>query len=241
MDNNSINRISDPEVIAKIITKHFKERGKFRLSTPSGDIKAETMMVDNDYFARYFLVDALPRFIGATLEEEEVVEVSGTIASLHSWFRTRELNPIVEDGERYYEIPYPDTLYQLQRRAAFRTAVPPRLTPSITGEIEHPDPEQHKCPFEAALENLSATGAAMTMSGKSASLLREGAKLINTRIRVPKILDVTVKAVVRNSRPGRSDGELILGLEFLHMPTKDVQSINRAVMEIQRQELANLD
>ncbi|WPL17783.1 putative glycosyltransferase [Thiorhodovibrio winogradskyi] len=241
MDSKNINRISDPEVIAKIITKHFKARGKLRLSTAAGDIKADTMMVDNDHFARYFLVDALPRLVGATLEEEEEIEISGTIASLYSWFRTQELNPIVEDGERYYEIPYPDTLYQLQRRGAFRTTLPPRLKPTITGQIENTDIEVESHSFDAILENLSATGAGMIVSGKTASLLREGAKLCKTRIRVTKILDVTVDAEVRNSRPGRGDGELILGLEFLRLPNKDAQTITRAVMELQRQILAAID
>jgi c-di-GMP-binding flagellar brake protein YcgR len=244
MDSDNVNCIDKPEIIAKILTKHFKARGRFCLSTIGGDCKAESRVVDNDPFASYFLLDALPRKVGETLENAESLEIRGSIESLYSWFRTDELNVIVEDGERYYEIPYPEKLYQLQRRNAFRIHLPPRLTATISGELEDPESDEPH-PFRAILENLSATGAAISVSGKTASLISAGTKMYGSRIRVPDILDVTLDAEVRNSRPGNSsasnEGELVLGLEFLCVSTKDAQRITRAVMEIQRRTLADIE
>jgi len=238
MDSDQINCINNPEIIAKILTRHFKARGNLCLSTTGGDCKANAKIVDNDPFAEYLLLDALPKAASETIENEEKIEVRGSIESLYSWFHTDQLHVIFEDGERYYEIPYPKTLYQLQRRNAFRVHMPPRLTATMTGEVEDPEKEEAH-PFHAVLRDFSATGAAMCMSGKTAALIREGTKLYQCRIRIPNILDVTVDAEVRNVRPGSSDGELVLGLEFLCLPRKDAQTISRAVMEVERRVLAD--
>ncbi|MBK5967636.1 MULTISPECIES: flagellar brake protein [Thiorhodovibrio] len=240
MDSDQINCIENSEIIAKVLTKHFKARGKLCLSTIGGDCKANSKIVDNDPFAEYMLLDALPPPIGETIENEEKLEIRGSIESLYSWFHTDQLDVVIEDGERYYEIPYPDKLYQLQRRNAFRIQLPPRLTATMTGEIESPVREEAH-PFRAMLHNLSATGAAMCVSGKTASLISEGTSLYQSRIRVPNILDVTVDAEVRNCRPGNGDGDLVLGLEFLCLSRKDAHTITRAVMEIQRQVLAEFE
>lgn len=240
MDSDQINCIDKPEIIAKILTKHFKARGKLCLSTIGGDCKANSKIVDNDPFAEYLLLDALPRPIAEVIENEEKLEIRGSIESLYSWFHTDQLEVVIEDGERYYEVPYPEKLYQLQRRNAFRIQLPPRLTATMSGELEDPASEEDH-PFRAMLQNLSATGAAMCVGGKTAALIREGTKLYQSRIRVPNILDVTVDAEVRNCRPGSGDGELVLGLEFLCLNRNDAQTITRAVMEIQRQVLADLD
>ncbi len=240
MDSDNINCINKPEIIGKILTKHFKARGKFCLSTIGGDCKAEAKMVDNDPFAEYFLLDSLPKEIGETIENQDKIEIRGSIDSLYSWFRVEELNVLVEDGERYYEIPYPKELFQLQRRNAFRIHLPPRLTATITGELEDPGSDDGHY-FHAILENLSATGAAMSVTGKTASLISDGIKLHQSRIQVPNILDITIDAEVRNCRPGQSGDELVLGLEFLCLSRAEAQSITRAVMEIQRQALYELD
>ncbi|EIC20715.1 flagellar brake protein [Thiorhodovibrio frisius] len=241
MDSDHINCIDKPEIIAKILTKHFKARGTLCVSTIGGDCKANSKVVDNDPFAEYLLLDALPSDVGETIEHADKVELRGSIESLYSWFHhTGKLEVIVEDGERYYEIPYPEKLFQLQRRNSFRTHLPTRLTATMTGELENPAAEQAH-PFRAMLQNLSATGAGMSVSGKTASLISEGTKLYQSRIRVPNILDVTVDADVRNCRPGNTEDELVLGLEFLCLSSKDAQKITRAVMEIQRQVLADLD
>ncbi|MBK1647596.1 flagellar brake protein [Rhabdochromatium marinum] len=240
MDSDHINRITHPETIAKLITKHFKARGRFCLSSIGGDCQTDSRMVDNDPHARYFLLDGLPPNIGTSLENEKTIEVRGAIDSIFSWFRTKELNPIIEDGERYYEIPYPRQLFQLQRREAFRVSLPATLTATLTGEVEDLDNnEMH--PFRAMLANLSATGAAVIVTGKTASLMRKGTRLHHSRIRIPELLDIIVDAEVRNCRHGHKNASSMLGLEFLCLSTRDAQSITRVVMEIQRRALADED
>lgn len=239
-EDNNINRIEKPEMIARILTRHFKARGRFCLSTIGGDCRAETRIIDNDPFAEYMLLEALPISLSATIENEDVIEIRGAIDSLYSWFRTEELSAITENGERYYELPYPEVLYQLQRRNAFRISLPSRLTATITCEVQDRATGEER-PFRALLENLSATGAAMSTSGKIAPLIQEGTKLYGAQIRIPDVLDVTVDAEVRNRRPGRTDSELIIGLAFLCVSARDAQLITRAVMDIQRRTLIDMD
>lgn len=240
MDDDNINCIDKPEIIAKILTKHFNARGKFCLSTVGGDCKAETRIVDNDPFAEYMLLDALPAAVAETIETEETVEVRGSIDSLYSWFRTRDLGVIVEDGERYYELPYPEKLFQLQRRNAFRIHLPPRLTATITASLYDSESAEDR-PFRAMIDNLSATGAAIAVRGPIANLIREGRQILEARIRVPDRLDLVLDAEVRNCRPGSVENEIVAGLEFLCLSTVDAQQITRAVMDIQRQALAEAD
>lgn len=237
MDKKDINRIVAPEIIAKILTKHFKSRGKLSISTLSGDRKGETRIVDNDPHAGYILLDALPEPAATTIENADTVEIRGSITSLYSWFRTSELNVIVEDGERYYEIPYPEEFFQLQRRNAFRIQIDPRFNATLSGVIEQPASEiAHH--FQAAIQNISTTGAKIVVTGETASLIGNGKTIAQCQILIPRILDLSVDTTVRNRRTGPTDDELIVGVSFGDLPSRSVQSIASAVMELQRLTLA---
>jgi c-di-GMP-binding flagellar brake protein YcgR len=238
-DDENINRIEKPEIIAKVLTRHFKTRGILCLSTLDGEFKAETRIIDNDPFAEYLLLDQVPALVAEPLEHAEIIEVHGSIDSLYSWFQSRELHAIIEAGERYYELPYPERLFQLQRRNSFRINLPHRLTATITAEIQDAKGEPRS--FQAVLEDLSATGAAMLVNSTRSLPIQEGVTLHEARIRVPDLLDMTLDAKVRNCRRGLAKNELVMGLEFLCLSTQDAQAITRSVMEIQRRILAEAD
>ncbi|MBB1074793.1 flagellar brake protein [Rhodoferax sp. 4810] len=227
-----ITKIDTPRAIAKILTRHFQSRGKFTLLTLSGDVRGETAIVANDPDARYLLVDTLPKSIARTIETARCIQVRGAIGSLYTWFECDDLQVIEEGLDRYYEIPYPAELFQLQRRNAFRVGLPTRTPASMRGRASNPNLDTDIA-FFGRIDNISATGIGIILNQSLAALMPVGTIIFEGHIVIEDHLNIILDAEVRNNRP-INDHESVIGMEFSVVSPSDALTIARAVLDVQR-------
>ncbi len=227
-----ITKIDTPRAIAKILTRHFQSRGRFTLLTLSGDVRGDTAIVANDPDARYLLVDALPKSISRVIETARCIQVRGAIGSLYTWFECDDLQVIEEGLDRYYEIPYPIELFQLQRRNAFRVGLPARISASMRGRAANPELETDIA-FFGRIDNISATGIGIILRQSLAALMPVGTIIFEGHIVIEDHLNIVLDAEVRNNRP-INDNESTVGMEFTAVTPTDALTIARAVLDVQR-------
>ncbi|MFP4271520.1 MAG: flagellar brake protein [Halothiobacillaceae bacterium] len=221
------------------MTRHFDARGRFRLRAQdeTGDEhQGETRFVKHDADEGVIMVEALQSVTGRHLEMADRIEVRGVLDSLLTWFQTGRLETVREGDDRYYVIPYPDELYRLQRRNAFRIPLPRTLTSQIEAHIgEETTPVQRD--IRTRIFDLSATGAAILVTQDDAEWLEVGTRLSGARLYVEGLLDIVVTMEVRNHRPGMKDDEVLVGVHFETLGATEGHALQRAVMEIQRTSL----
>lgn len=246
MIDEAPHRIANPRVIALMLTRHYHTRGRFCLAPVGLRCQSDTTMVGNDQHARYFLVDALPRWLGETIEAAPLIEVRGSFDSVYTWFLCDDLQVVEEHGDRYYEIPYPKEIFQIQRRDAFRIRVPPKIQATLDGTLRYDEGDRHdKEPKEIELSanvvDLSATGLAILANSPELEAVPMGTRIEQGRLRVHQWLDIRIDAEIRNKRPGPKNEGSILGMQFAGLPLADAQAVARTVIEIQRKTLLDAE
>ncbi|MGC9457575.1 MAG: flagellar brake protein, partial [Halothiobacillaceae bacterium] len=235
-DDENITTVKSRRIISKIMSRHFDARGKFRLlakDEADDEYQGETRFVKHDADDGLIMVEALPAVTGRHLEMADKIEVRGVLDSLLTWFHTDKLKTVHEGNDRYYVIPYPDELYRLQRRNAFRIPLPRSMASQVEARIgEESTPVQRD--IRTRIFDLSATGAAILVSQDDAEWLDVGTRLSGARLYVEGLLDIVVTMEVRNHRPGMKDDEVLIGVHFESLGATEAHALQRAVMEIQR-------
>lgn len=235
LNDENITRINSRRIIAKIIGRHFKARGKFRIATLDGEHAGESNFVGHDPDAGVIVVDALPSVEGRHVEMADRVEVRGVLDSLLTWFYSGGMTVHAEGKDRYYHVPYPDELYRLQRRNAFRITLPVTMDSGVVALVPN-DIRQ----VSARLHDLSATGAGVLLDEVEAAYFEPGMRVESAMLQVEELLDIKLNLEVRNKRPGPRESEVIVGVAFVDMDPSNAHALQRAVMEIQRTSLLAL-
>lgn len=218
-----------PRVIDKIFARHFEVRGYFWL-IPEGQesFKSAVAMVGNDPDRRVFLVDQPGEIPLRHLRNCDRIKVQAVIDQLVSWFYVFRLTEKNEDGDRYFEIPYPESIDRLQRRNVFRVGIPP----DVPTRIEFVQPTTSTV-WVGRVNDLSASGCSLAIRPDQAVGLEEGVVLPQVKIVIEGFVDTTVDLVIRNQRI-ISEGEWVFGAQFAEVPPLVAQQLDRAVMQLQR-------
>jgi c-di-GMP-binding flagellar brake protein YcgR len=218
-----------PRVIDKIIARHFEIRGYFWL-IPEGQesFQAAVAMVGNDPVRRVFLIDQPGVISLRHLQAAEQIKVQAVIDQLVSWFYVPRLKATTEDGDSYFEIPYPECIDRLQRRNVFRVGIPP----DVPTRAEFFQPTTSTV-WVGRINDLSAGGCSIVIRPDQALGLDMGVVLPQAKISIDGFVDLTVDLVIRNQRI-ISDAEWVFGAEFAELPALSAQQLDRAVMQLQR-------
>lgn len=228
-DSDVIVSTRSPRVIDKILARHFDVRGYFWL-IPEGQesFKAAVAMVGNDPDRRVFLVDQPGAISLRHLHASGQIKVQAVIDQLVSWFYVSRLKERTEEGDHYFEIPYPECIDRLQRRNVFRVGIPP----DVPTRVEFLQPTTSTV-WVGRVNDLSAGGCSIAIRPDQATGLDEGVVLPQVKISIEGFVDLTADLVIRNQRIV-SDGEWIFGAQFNDLPALNAQQLDRAVMQLQR-------
>ncbi|MDD3608399.1 MAG: flagellar brake protein [Halothiobacillaceae bacterium] len=232
-----IQRISSPRMIASALGRLYDARGQVSLRLEQPRVTGESRIVGYDEGERKFVIDAVATQVRESIEQAHKIEVQTIIDGLMTWFHTSSIKKINEGQDRYYEIPFPDVLYKLQRRDAYRARIPG----GVQSRVHVPVPQDIR-QVTAALHDLSAGGACLEMKSDEASPYEPGVMVQGLEILSNYGLDLHVDAEVRHKRPERSNPSLsLVGVRFHNLTPAARQNIERAVMEIQREEMQRKD
>lgn len=227
--------VRSPRVIAKMIARHYEQRGHVTL-LPVDDVDYQGLvsMVGNDPDRQRFLIDQPPPVVVRHLKQAGKIKVQAVIDQLLVWFYVSELPEVVEGGDRYFELPYPSQMERLQRRGAFRVALPPGVS-GVLAFCSEPGAEVRS----ASVVDISTGGLAIDMPLDEAQALTVGMTVEAARVRVADYFDLKVKFEVCNVR-SISDKRAVVGLKFIDLPAVDGQQIDRAVLQWQREQLSQV-
>lgn len=217
-----------------MIARHFDQRGHVTLQ-PEGDLEYQGLVpiVANDPDRRQFLIEQPSPVVVRHLKEAGRVKVQAVIDQLLTWFYVDKLPEIVEGEDRYFELAYPPQVERLQRRSAFRVALPPDVSGVLAFCTEAGAPAQ-----SARVYDISTGGCAIEMPIAAAQALPVGAMVEAARICVVDHFDFKVKFVICNVRP-ISEKYAVVGVKFVDLPALDMQQIDRAVMTLQRYQISD--
>lgn len=217
-----------------MIARHYEQRGHVTL-LPEGDLDYQGLVpiVANDPDRRRFLIEQPSPVVARHLKEAGRVKVQAVIDQLLAWFYVDKLPEIVEGEDRYFELVYPTQIERLQRRGAFRVALPPDVSGVLAFCTEAGAPAQ-----SARVYDISTGGCAIEMPIAAAQALPVGSVVEAARICVVDHFDFKVKFVICNVRP-ISEKYAVVGVRFVDLPALDVQQIDRAVMALQRLQISD--
>jgi c-di-GMP-binding flagellar brake protein YcgR len=233
--NEDVTCIDNPSVIARIIARHYRARGRMCLSFPGDECRSSTTILNNNPEERTFLVDGVPTHLRRYISSITKIHVHASIGAVYTWFECTNLSVVYEGKDFYYQIPYPDELFQLQRRNAFRMNLPAMLEATVQGIVILADFEDDELPFTARLENLSVTGLGMVIGPPFNDLVAVGHQLMQSHIHIPDFLDLDVDLEVQTIRNFEEIKQhKMIGCQFTCLSTQNAHIISRCVMDLQR-------
>jgi len=218
------------KTIERIIERHSKSLGQVKL-IPVGDeeFSDQVTMVGADSANGVLLVENPSPVSRRHLAVAEKVKIEGVVDGLLTWFYATKYAEYQEKGETYLKFPYPQTIYRLQRRAAFRVAMPstqPAWAIFVT-------PTAEKQMKKARIADISATGCAIAFRRGKDPNLPIGVAIDKLVVDITGELKFTTDAFIRNRRAGEK-GEALYGLEFIDLPVQDEQKLTKLIMKFQR-------
>lgn len=133
-----------------------------------------------------------------------------------------------EDG-LYYEVAFPEKLQYLQRRDAFRVMVPKRVEAKATCHFED------RKPIQAGIENLSATGIRLQLSGDMTPELQAMEKF-RLQLDLPRPDgSLSLQAQVMHNGYDSTRDLTLCGCRFLDLSRAEHIQLNRFVTRLQRE------
>ena len=232
-DDSDIQQVSGERAIAAMLQRHFEVRGVLTLLPDDNDALAlKAPLVGHDAEQRQLLFDVTSDDRGDALLQAENIVVRGTMDGLPCWFFSADLSLREEGQDRYFVLPYPNEVFLLQRRDAFRVRLPATLAASA-----QVTPEGGVKRLTCRVLDVSVTGVGLVMSTADADRLSLGMTLTDMLLVLDGLENIVVTAVVRNMRPLVVPGEHLVGIEFLTLSQRQEQALQRFILQRQRERL----
>ena len=134
-----------------------------------------------------------------------------------------------DDGGLYYDVKFPATLLYLQRRDAFRAWVPGAL--AVNATLTSKD----RPTINGRIQNMSATGCRLLVEGRI-SPEPEMMKKFRLNTYLPMIESaLSCDASTAYSQHLQDRNQTVIGLRFENLKRPDQVTINRFVVQLQRE------
>lgn len=133
-----------------------------------------------------------------------------------------------DDGVEFYELMLPQTLDYNQRRGAYRLQL--GHGGALTSEFRAAN--ELRC--VATVQDLSSTGIRLALPANEALDINEGDVLNRLQFEFAG-RSFQCRADVRNVR-SEADGDTVIGAAFRDLPMRERRSLERMIMQVQRQQ-----
>ncbi|MFZ5465904.1 MAG: flagellar brake protein [Pseudomonadota bacterium] len=226
-----IQTLRQPRQIARLLEQLHAERGQLTLVADGGRLErvANLLLVDPD--RRVLVIDAFDGAEAAVFERAGDILVKAVIDRIQTWFNLSGVARLHERGDYYYHLPFPDVLYRLQRRGAFR--VRPPAGSQSQALMQAPG---RGSALRGLIHDISATGVCFRFPREELEHFAAGLCFDRVQIVCDCRLDVNVRVEVVNLREEGEQG-ILVGMRFVDLPPDAERAIDRAVQSIQREML----
>jgi c-di-GMP-binding flagellar brake protein YcgR len=232
LDEQDVKTVRAQRAIERTLASLFEARGHvWLIPDEDPDFQEQVPIVGNEEAERALMFDCPGAVVLRRVLIADQVRVQAVVGGLLTWFYATGLARRDEEGDCYLRIPYPEVLYRLQRRSAFRIDLPP----DVPGTLAFCLPGRHAV-TSGQVVNISSTGCAVSFADTDDPGFPTGTEVSASRLKVGDQIDTRLEFTVRNRRPGVGRS-VIYGLEFAALPPRETQAIDKAVMQFQRMRL----
>lgn len=116
MNPEDVQTLRQPRQIARLLEQLFAERGQLTLVADDGRLEKVANLLQVDPERRVLVIDAFQGAEAAVFERAGEIVVKAVIERIQTWFNLSGVTRLHDRGDYYYHLPFPDTLYRLQRR-----------------------------------------------------------------------------------------------------------------------------
>ncbi|MDM7321797.1 MAG: flagellar brake protein [Gammaproteobacteria bacterium] len=226
-----IQTLRQPRQIARLLEQLHAERGQLTLVTDSGRLEKVANLLSVDSGRRIMVIDAFDGAEGAVFERAGGILVKTVIDRIQTWFNLPGVTRLHERGDYYYHLPFPDVLYRLQRRGAFRVRPPAGLHAQALMQT----PCRRRT-LRGLIHDISVTGVCFRFSREEIGYFAVGVCFDHVQILCDCHLDVHVRVEVVNLRE-EGEQSILVGMRFVDLPPDAERAIDRVVQSIQREML----
>lgn len=196
---------------------------------------AASMVLDIDLKARRFRLDQF-----STSDADKKAEAGSkftmraSVNGIRVVAKDLEIHKIgKDDGGLYYDVNFPTSLLYMQRRDAFRAWVPGALAvKTVLTSSSYPKP------VEGRIQNMSATGCRVIVDGQLTPMpeMMQRFHLSTYLPLTDQDLSCEVSTAYSHYQPERN--QTAIGLRFENLRRPDQVTINRFVIQLQREAIA---
>lgn len=190
---------------------------------------ANLLLVDPD--RRLLVIDAFNGAEAAVFERAGEILVKTVIDRIQTWFSLSGVTRLHERGDYYYHLPFPDVLYRLQRRGAFRVRPPA----GVQSQALMQAPGRGRA-LRGVIHDISASGVCFRFPREEMANFAVGLCFDHVQIVCDCRLDVSVRVEVVNLRE-EGEKDILVGMRFIDLSPDAERAIDLAVQSIQREML----
>ncbi len=226
-------QVKDPIRITAILQRLQKARSLLSVIVHGAPERYNSLLLEVNPDEGYLLLDELNPHEGHTqLMRAKRMRVYGMIQGVQVDFSATVEQTGQDAKGATYRIPFPEVATYLQRRSAFRVALPRSSALPIQLHLN----EGYR--IEGVVVDLSAGGvrARFPLSAADLPRLKQGDILTGSHIQLDAEQRIESKVEVRFAAYDEDQGELVLGCRFVEADRADIKRIERAVMVLQREQ-----
>ncbi len=225
---DDIQALRHPRQIARLMGLLHAERGQLTLVTAAGGLEKTANLLAADAAHGRLVIDAFSGAEAEAFEHARDIRVKTVIEGIQTWFGVPVLARLHDRGDDYYHLPFPDVLYRLQRRGAFRVRLP--ATAQAHAQVMTVDGSRM---LRGAIHDISITGVCFRFSGEDVGAFQVGEVFEHAQVSCDCGMRFDVRAAVSNLR---AEGEkaILVGMRFIDLPPATERQLDRAVQAIQR-------
>lgn len=223
-----------PQEISNVLRGILKAKVPVKIYFPSRNISYKTLIIEVDLAEELFALDELSPIDGNVLVKQgESFSIYTFYEGIKVTFDNIILKQIKQDeaGVPYYSFAFPNKLWYLQRRKAFRAKIPnhPQTTAKLHLTDDHPF-------ITTRVLDISATGCQVAVASQQVqeNLPEVGqvADSFNMPLHNEHTLECSVQ--IRQIHKDEVTGDLLLGLMFLHITGLHQRYVELYVNQLQR-------
>lgn len=229
--DDQIETVSRKPHVLRLLRRLHAQRGRLWLAPTGEQGHHPVAVLDLDEDREALITDIVPGSKGERIRQADTLDATTSMDGIRTWFEIPRWLRIQEGGEDYYAIPYPETIYRLQRRDAFR--------------IQLPMTNQAQCrlciggsEIETRIRDLAVGGVGVTLEGDDDTLFDTGEIIEGVKITSDFGLNADGLTIeIRHVSPAPEKGKLRVGCRFLSPDPMFTQQLQQTIQRLQLEQI----
>ncbi|WP_163834431.1 flagellar brake protein [Spartinivicinus ruber] len=226
-----------PQEISNVLNGILKAKVPIKVYFPSRNLSYKTLIITVDLDTQTFALDELSPIDGnALIKQGESFSVYTFYEGIKVTFDnvTLKATKLDESGTPFYSFNFPNKLWYLQRRRAFRAKLP--CHPAVTAKLKLT--EEYPAVTTRVID-ISATGCQIAVASQQLqdNLPEVGQVAESFMMSLHNQHELECAVQIRQIHKDEMAGDLLIGLMFLHVTGLQQRYVDLYVNQLQRSAL----